>query len=89
MQNIPINASSRQNFQTLLSAVRADRICLMSAFDTMTNEPVFLVCAVNVEPQSDECFEFIPIAVLCNEDPYQRFRPPMAGNESADVQETS
>jgi hypothetical protein len=72
----PISDAEKQNFETLLSAVRADQICLLSTIDSREQRPAMLLCAVNYQPEADECFEFVPLAVLCDGDPYERFVPP-------------
>jgi hypothetical protein len=77
----PIAPAAKANFDTLLAAVDANRICLMSVVDTTDNQPATLICAVNVEPELNECFSFVPLAQMIDGDPYQRFLPPMAEGE--------
>jgi hypothetical protein len=74
----PINEAEKQNFETLLSAVRADQVCLLSALDSRDQRPAVLLCAVNYQPDAAECYEFVPLAVLCGGDPYTRFIPPIS-----------
>lgn len=77
MYTKPINHPQKINFQTLLAAAKADRLCLLSAFDSVTDEPAMLICAVNIIGGTDSCYEFIPIAAMCDTNPYDRYRPPM------------
>ena len=76
-QTRPINAAEKQNFETLISAIKADHACLMSVFDHHAQKPAVMVCAVNHHPQETDEFEFVPLAVLCDGDPYSQFMPPM------------
>ena len=76
-QTRPINSAEKQNFETLISAIKADDACLMSVFDHHNQKPVVMICAVNRHPQEAAEFEFVPLAVLCDGDPYSRFMPPM------------
>lgn len=72
----PINDAEKQNFETLVAAAKADRICLVSSIDTLDQSPMVLVCAVNFAADADRCYEFVPLARLCDSDPYERFLPP-------------
>jgi hypothetical protein len=79
----PIHPAAKRNFNTLLSAVEANRICLLSVYDTQDQQPAVLVCAVNHYPDESECFEFIPLARLCDGDPYTRFITPLQEETSS------
>ena len=68
----PISHAEKQNFDTLISATRADRICLVSTFDSHQAKTAVMVCAVNHPPDDPESFEFVPLAKLCNGNPYER-----------------
>jgi hypothetical protein len=72
----PINDAEKQNFDTLVSAIKSDRACLLSVRDLRHDRPTVLICAVNYYPDAEECFEFVPLAALCGENPYERFAPP-------------
>jgi len=72
----PINDAEKRNFDTFVSAVKADRICLVSSLDSIDQSPAVLVCAVNYSPNEEECFEFVPLARLCDGNPFERFSPP-------------
>ncbi len=79
---LPINDAEQQNFETLISATKSDRICLVSAFDNVDQRPAVMVCAVNYSPGANESFEFVPLARLCDGNPYERFEPPTAQQSS-------
>lgn len=72
----PINDAEKQNFETLVSAFRTDRICLVSSIDLADQSQAVLICAVNYLSDEEECFEFVPLARLCDGNPYERFLPP-------------
>ena len=72
----PINESEKRNFDTLIAAMRADRVCLVSTFDHQDQQPAILICAVNCSPDAYEPIELIPLARLCDGNPYDRFSPP-------------
>ena len=78
----PINEFEKQNFETLILAIKADRVCLVSSFDLQNQQHVTLVCAVNFYPDSQETVEFIPIARLIDEAPFVRFSSPTRELES-------
>ena len=75
MQFLPIDTPSKTNFETLVDAITEHRICLLSAFDQHTHEPVFMVCAVNPDPDIQDGLQFVPLATLCTGNPYERFLP--------------
>ena len=69
----PIPKGTSSNFQTILAANTEDRICLMRVHDTLTDSDATLICAVNF---IDEEYEFVPLAIMIEEDPFVRFIPP-------------
>ena len=73
----PICPAQKQNFETLVAAIQAGHACLMSVYDTSHDQPAVLVCAVNHLPDQAEPIEFVPLAMLCDDNPYSRFVPPM------------
>ncbi len=77
---LPIRSAEKRNFQTLVSAIEAGHACLMSAYDTSAHKTAVLVCAVNHNVDHPEPYEFVPLAMLCDGDPYSRFVPPTATN---------
>lgn len=72
----PINESEKRNFDTLIAAMQADRVCLVSVFDHQDQQPAMLICAVNCSPDACESIELIPLARLFDGNPYDRFSPP-------------
>ena len=71
-----ITEFEKRNLDTLISAVKSDRVCLISTFDLQEQQPATLICAVNYSPDAHESIEFIPLARLCDGNPYDRFMPP-------------
>ncbi len=61
------------NFETILNAHRSERLLLLRAYDKITQKDVTLVCATNL---SGEDYEFIPLAIMIEDDPFERFVPP-------------
>lgn len=78
----PLSTISKRNYQALLAAAASDRICLMSCYDSTIDKPATLICAVNVHPDAYEPYEFVPLAMLCEDDPYARFIPPLSTTEA-------
>lgn len=78
----PISSQAKRNFQTLCRAVKADRICLMSVFDSTLGSETTLICAVNYRPSTESDNEFVPLASMCEGDPYTRYIPPTAECEA-------
>jgi hypothetical protein len=72
----PINESEKRNFDTLIAAMQADRVCLVSTFDHQDQQPAILICAVNYSSEAYEPNELVPLARLCDGNPYDRFSPP-------------
>ena len=50
----PINESEQRNFDTLIAAMQADRVCLVSTFDEQDQPSAILICAVNCSPDAYE-----------------------------------
>jgi len=69
-----IQPSQKQNFETLKEAMSNGDCCLLEAFDLKTERQVYLICAMN---RAGETNELIPLAELVNENPYERYVPPM------------
>lgn len=68
-----IPESTATNFQTILSANSTDRLCLVRVFDTLLAKDTTVICAIN---QIDKEFEFVPLAIMIEENPFERFEPP-------------
>jgi hypothetical protein len=71
---LPISAPDRANFETLLSAAGAGRLCALSATRKADGAPVVLVCAVNHD--EDGMFSFVPLAQMVEGNPFEDFEPP-------------
>ncbi|MGA2069488.1 MAG: DUF6117 family protein [Thermoguttaceae bacterium] len=70
----PLLAGYRQNFDTLLRAADNADLCLVSAIRRVDRKPVALVCAR--QRNQDETFTPVPLAVLCEGNPYVDFEDP-------------
>ena len=70
------------NFNTLKRACLNGDLCLMSSIRKSDNQPIGLVCAVNrVEGGG---FQFSPLAVLIEGNPYELFHDPtVSGGDDA------
>ena len=64
----------KKNFNTLVEAVAAGRVALMECQLATTGETVAVICAANGQP--DGGVEFIPFAMLFNDNPYTLVNPP-------------
>lgn len=72
-----INESYKNNFETLKRAVRAQGACLLEARRKADGQIVALLCAVNDSPGNPEYqYEFVPLAVMIEGNPYELFEPP-------------
>jgi len=63
-----------KNYQTILSAVKHKRLCVMEVFDSTEQKTKTALCAVNVLDDGE--YEMIPLAIMIDEDPYERYMPP-------------
>ena len=79
----PITESEKKNFDTLVSAAKSDRICLVSTFDTNSTTTAIVVCAVNPPMDTAGDYEFVPLARLFDENPYDRYEFPAAETEES------
>ena len=61
-----------QNFATLRHACKANALVLMRAVRRDDQKPVALVCAVN---RVDGQYEFAPLAIMIEGDPYTDYEP--------------
>lgn len=74
---MPINESYQANFETLIQAVQNQDACLLEARRKADGQTVALVCAVTDSPGNPEYqYEFVPIAVMVEGNPYELFDPP-------------
>ena len=65
----------KANFETLCQAVKNGDAALLDCRLRETGESVAVVCAVN----SGDDYEFVPLAALFSDDPYQLLDPPDSG----------
>jgi len=64
----------KQNFITLVDAFKNGDAALMECQLAATGETVAVICAVN--PDQNGEIQFIPFAMLFNNDPYRVVNPP-------------
>lgn len=64
----------KDNFETLVRAIKADRVCLMDCIEKATGEHVAVICAVNMVKEE---FDMVPMAQFFNGNPYDLLTPPM------------
>lgn len=70
----------KQNFETLRQAILAGDAALMECQLAASGETVAVICAVNRHADNPrEEFEFVPVAMMFNDDPYQLVNPSKAG----------
>lgn len=69
-----INDANRQNFNTLVTAARNGDLALMECTDKKTGNPVYVLCAVNADP--DGLYSMTPLAKLFDGNPYGEVEPP-------------
>ncbi len=53
---------------------KKNRLTLLRAHDNVTDTDVTLVCVINL---IEDEYEFVPIAIMIEEDPFVRFQPPV------------
>lgn len=76
---IKLRKGDKANFKTLQQACEAGQLGLISAVRRSDNANVALVCAVNVV--QDE-YQFVPLAVMIEDDPYKTFYDPTVLGEA-------
>lgn len=69
-----------RNFRTMLRAAADRNLALVECTLERTGETVAVICAVN---HREGQFEFVPLARLFNENPYEALMPPTPGDPSA------
>lgn len=69
----PIADGYKTNFETLKRACNDGNLALMSAIRKSDQQPVVLVCAVN---RVKGGYDFAPLAVMCEGNPFDDFEPP-------------
>jgi hypothetical protein len=78
-----LSAGHKANFETLRAAVNNGHAALVDCQLRESGQPVAVICAVNI----DEQYEFVPLAMLFDGNPYELLAPPDSGGGYADPQE--
>lgn len=73
-----LSPGHQTNFDTLVAAVKAGDVCLMSCLDRQTLDPVAVICAVHHE---GEQVVTTPFAVMFRDNPYEELIPPGEAEE--------
>jgi len=64
----------KENFDTLIRAVKSGDVCLLDVERKSDNKSVAALCAVNYE-DNDEV-SFVPLAIMVEGNPYEMYAPP-------------
>lgn len=72
------SAAQKANFQTLRTAVLNGDVVLMDCQIRETKQSAAVLCAVNVtsDAEAGRQFEFVPLAMLLDGNPYELLSPP-------------
>jgi hypothetical protein len=70
---MPLSVGDKQNFDTLRRAVLAGDAALLECQSVATGSPVAVICAAN---RLGGGAEFVPLAMLFNDNPYRAINPP-------------
>jgi hypothetical protein len=68
-----------KNFETLLRAIKDNKIALVECFNTVKQEKVAIICAFNIEEDGD--YSFVPFAEMLEGNPYEYLEPPTTTDE--------
>ena len=71
----------RSNFDTLQQAALNNDLALMDCRHRDTGEPIAVLCAANRLPRRE--IDFVPLAMLFNNNPYDFLVPPAASETDA------
>lgn len=71
----------RSNFDTLRQAALNNDLALMDCRHRDTGKPIAVLCAANRLPRGE--IEFVPLATLFNDNPYEFLVPPTAPETDA------
>ncbi len=71
----------RSNFDTLRQAALNNDLALMDCRHRDTGEPIAVLCAAHRCPRGE--IEFVPLATLFNDNPYEFLVPPTASKTDA------
>lgn len=67
---------TKDNYQTLLKAIAANRTCLVRTTRSNNGEEVTLICVINPAEDDPESIEMVPVAEMIEGNPYELFDPP-------------
>lgn len=70
-----IPEAHKNDFETIINAAKDGQLALMECEDH-AGEPVYVLCAVNFHPDSDEEYEMVPLARMFADNPYATLVPP-------------
>jgi hypothetical protein len=73
---MPLPPGHRANFETLLLAAKSGDLALLDCRERTTGTPLPVLCAAN--RYGDDSVEFVPLAMLFNDNPYEVIDPPQA-----------
>jgi hypothetical protein len=79
-----ISDAHKANFDTLQRAGRENNLAALDCYDTVEKKSVVLVVAM--QKQGDE-IEMVPLAVMVDCNPYERYAPPKADGEGYEPME--
>jgi Family of unknown function (DUF6117) len=71
-----IQKGDKRNFDTILQAAKRDELALLECIEAKTGQQRSVICAIN---RTNEQYEFVPLAVLFAENPYEVLTPPTVG----------
>ena len=71
---MPLLAGHKANFETILRAATAGDLALVECREFGSGAPVAVICAAN--RLADGGAEFVPLATLFDDNPYERLMPP-------------
>jgi hypothetical protein len=71
---MPLSVGDKQNFDTLHRAIVAGDAALLECQSVATGSPVAVICAAN--RLAGDGAEFVPLAMLFNDNPYRAVNPP-------------
>lgn len=84
---MPLLAGHQANFETMLRAAGSGDLALLECHELGSGAPVAVICAAN--RLSDGGAEFVPLATLFDDNPYERLMPPGMDNPSQPPQPPS
>lgn len=83
-----VTDEDREYFQTYLNSIKTvfdeDQMSVILCEDKETGDIVPMLCRAKINKDSDNV-NFTPMAVLLKENPFERFKPVMASEDSKEV----